>query len=256
MEELAFNWAVWVVIYAAVIAAGLVQGMFGFGFPAVSTPVLVLVTDVKTAIIINLLPNITLNLISVLQGGNWGQSLGKYWRVAIYVAIGSFLGAQVLIHTPSDPLRLLLAAVIFAYLYQEKLARLDWSWLSRHQRASEFLFGLGGGFFSGTVNLSLPVLIIYFSLIGLSVTAMTQIMNLCFFGGRSIQAITLGAAGEISVVTALANIPLTLVAVGGTVVGMKLQRRLAADAFNRILKRILFVIAVALTAQGLAWFVR
>lgn len=255
MEGLTFSWSVWAVIYAAVIAGGLVQGAFGFGFPAISTPFLVLATDVKTAIIINLLPNLTLNFISIVQGGNWSESLGKYWRVAVYVGAGSFLGAQVLIFAPSEPLRLLLAAMIFAYLYQEKLATLDWSWLTRYPRSSELTFGIVGGFFSGTVNLSLPALLIYFMLLGLPLIAMTQILNLCFFGGRSVQAITLGAAGEISIATALANVPLTLVAIAGLYVGTKLQQRISAAAFNRMLKRILFVIGLVLIVQGLAWFV-
>ena len=43
---------------------------------------LVLVTDVKTAIILNLMPNFVVNLISVARGGNWNASLGRYWPVA------------------------------------------------------------------------------------------------------------------------------------------------------------------------------
>ena len=256
MEELALAWWVWAIIYAAMLAAGMLQGMFGFGFPIIATPVTVLVTDIKTAIVLNMLPTLVLNLTSVLRGGNWGQSLGRYWHLAIYVAIGSFFGAQVVILAPTEPLRLLLAAVIFAYLYQERLARLDWSWLSRHRRASTAVFGVTGGVFSGTVNNSLPVLLIYFLLLGESVTVMTQTMNYCFFFGRTMQAVTLGAAGEISVAGALANIPLTLVAVGGHLIGARIQRLFSAETFNRLLKRILLVMGLMLTLQGLAWFVR
>ena len=61
---LELTWWVWVVIYAAMLAAGLVQGMFGFGFPIIATPLTVLVTDVKTAIVLNMLPTLTLNLAS------------------------------------------------------------------------------------------------------------------------------------------------------------------------------------------------
>jgi uncharacterized membrane protein YfcA len=256
MEELALAWWVWAIIYAAMLAAGMLQGMFGFGFPVIATPVTVLVTDIKTAIVLNMLPTLTLNLVSVVRGGNWSESLGRYWHLAIYVAIGSFLGAQVVIFSPTEPLRLLLAAVIFAYLYQERLARLDWSWLSRHRRASTAVFGVTGGVFSGTVNNSLPVLLIYFLLLGESVTVMTQTMNYCFFFGRSVQAVTLGAAGEISMAAALANIPLTLVAIGGHFVGARVQRLFSAETFNRLLKRILLVMGLLLTLQGLAWFVR
>jgi uncharacterized membrane protein YfcA len=253
---LELSWWIWAVIYAAMLAAGMMQGMFGFGFPIIATPVTVLATDVKTAIVLNMLPTLTLNIVSIVRGGNWGQSLGRYWRVAAYAAAGSFLGAQVVIYAPAEPLRLLLAAIIFAYLYQERLARLDWGWLSRHPRTATAAFGTTAGFFSGSVNNSLPVLLIYFVLLNVSITVMTQTMNFCFFFGRSVQAVTLGAAGEISMDAALANIPLTLVAIGGHFVGARIQRLFSAATFKRMLNYILFVIGLMLTAQGLAWFVR
>src|SRR5215210_498323 len=106
--------------------AGVAQGALGFGFPAISTPVLMLMVDVKTAIILNLLPNFTVNLIGVIRGGNYRASIGRYWPVAAWVLVGAFLGASFLIVSPQEPIRLLLAAAIFVYLGQGWLMRLDW----------------------------------------------------------------------------------------------------------------------------------
>jgi uncharacterized membrane protein YfcA len=252
--EIVLSTRTWVAATAVMFAAGLVQGALGFGFPAISTSFLVLMTDVKTAIILNLLPNFTVNCVSVAKGGNWGASLGRYWPVAAWVLAGSFLGAQFLIHAPQDPVRLLLGLAIFAYLYQGVLARLDWSWLARKKRLSAMLFGLAGGFFSGTVNQSLPPLLIYFTLLGLEMTVMTQILNLCFLGGKAVQAATLGAAGEIRMSQVLANVPLTLVGLAGLFTGMNLQKRINSDAFRRILRYVLFGLAIVLLWQGSRWF--
>ncbi len=231
-------------------AAGVTQGALGFGFPTVSTPILMLMTDVKTAIILNLLPNLAVNCIGTTTGGNWSASLGRYWPVAVWVLAGSFLGAMFLIHAPQDPIRLLLGLAIFAYLYQGVLAHLDWSWLSRKSRLSAMVFGLTGGFFSGTVNQALPPLLIYFTLLGLEVTAMTQILNLCFLGGKLVQATTLAAAGEIRVSQALANVPLTLVGLAGLYTGMSIQKRVSADTYKRLLRYVLFIVATVLLWQG------
>jgi uncharacterized membrane protein YfcA len=207
-------------------------------------------TDLKTAIILNLMPNFVVNLISVVRGGNWGASLGRYWPVAVYVLIGSFLGARFLIVSPQEPIRLLLAPMIFAYLFQQRLARLDWGWLTRYPRLSAFAFGMTGGFFSGSVNNSLPPLLIYFMLLGVEMTILTQILNLCFLGGKVVQAATLGLAGEIRVSAALANIPLTLIALAGMYAGSRLQKRFSAQSYNRLLRKVLFVIALVLVWQG------
>ncbi|HET6493463.1 MAG TPA: sulfite exporter TauE/SafE family protein [Burkholderiales bacterium] len=253
-SEIVLSWAIWAAAGAAILAAGLTQGALGFGFPAISTPVLVLLTDVKTAIILNLMPNFIVNLISVVRGGNWGASLGKYWPVAVYVLIGSFLGARFLIVSPQEPIRLLLALMIFAYLFQHRLARLDWSWLARYPRLSEIVFGMTGGFFSGSVNNSLPPLLIYFMLLGVETTVMTQILNLCFLGGKVVQAATLGFSGEIRVSAALANIPLTVIALLGMYAGTRLQQRFSAQTYNRVLRKVLFVIAFVLVWQGARYF--
>jgi len=255
-SELLLSPSLWAAAAAVLLAAGITQGALGFGFPAISTPVLVVLTDVKTAIILNLLPNFTVNVISVVHGGNWSASIGRYWPVAVWVLVGSALGASFLIVAPQEPIRLLLAIAIFAYLYQQRLARLDWSWLARRPRLSAAVFGVSGGFFSGSVNNSLPPLLIYFTLLGLETMAMTQMLNLCFLGGKVMQAATLGVAGEISLAAVVANVPLTLVALAGMWIGTRLQRWISAETYHRLLRWVLLVIAVVLLAQGTRYFLR
>jgi uncharacterized protein len=255
-SELALSWPLWSAAAAVLFLAGVTQGALGFGFPAISTPLLVLMADVKTAIVLNLLPNFTVNVISTVSGGNWGASLGRYWPVAAWVLVGSWLGASFLIVAPQEPVRLLLAVAIFAYLYQHRLARLDWSWLSRRPRLSAGVFGLTGGFFSGSVNNSLPPLLVYFMLLGLETAAMTQILNLCFLGGKVVQAATLGFAGEISLSAVVANVPLTLVALAGMWTGTRLQRHISKETYHRLLRWVLFTIALVLAWQGALYFVR
>ena len=255
-SEIALAWPLWAAAAGTLLLAGITQGALGFGFPAISTPLLVLITDVKTAIILNLLPNFTVNVISTVSGGNLSASLGRYWPVAAWVMAGSCLGATFLIVAPQEPVRLLLAVAIFAYLCQHRLARLDWSWLARRPRLSAAVFGLTGGFFSGSVNNSLPPLLIYFTLLGLEVTAMTQILNLCFLGGKVMQGATLGLAGEIMLSAVIANVPLTLVALAGMWVGTRLQRRISKETYTRLLRWVLFAIATILAVQGARYFLR
>ncbi len=246
----------WWIAGVTIFVAGVSQGALGFGFPAISTPVLALMTDIKTAVILNMLPNMTVNIISVVQGGNWRASLGVHWPVAAYALAGSVIGAVVLIVAPQEPLRLLLAAIIFAYLYQKQLALLNWNALLRHRRTSQAVFGLTGGFFSGAVNNSLPPLLIYFMLLGVEATIMTQMLNLCFLGGKLMQAATLGIAGEINLKSALANVPLTLVALLGMATGTRLQRYMSAATYQKLLRYALFAIAFALIGQGMRYFWR
>jgi hypothetical protein len=105
------------------------------------------------------------------------------------------------------------------------------------------------------VNQALPPLLIYFTLLGLETTVMTQILNLCFLGGKTAQAGTLAANGQIRLEQALANVPLTFVALGGLYVGMRVQRSVRPETYKRILRAVLFVLACVLAWQGARWFV-
>ena len=154
---------------------------------------------------------------------------------------------------PHEPIRLLLGVAIFAYLYRGWLTRLDWSWLAAKPRLSALVFGLTGGFFSGSVNNSLPPLLIYFMLLQVEMTVMTQILNLCFLGGKVVQAGTLALAGEIRVAQAFANVPLTLVGLAGLYLGMRLQKRVSADTYKRLLHYVLLVLGLLLVWQGASW---
>src|SRR5215831_2164065 len=233
-----------------VIVAALTHGTMGFGFPLISTPMIAMASDIKTAILATLVPNLAVNLVSILRGGNWAASLARHWPVAVYVLIGTAIGTRVLILGNPEPLKLLLAAMIVVFLLQRRLRGIDWSWLPRHPRASGAAFGLLGGFLSGTVNVAVPPLVIYFMALGLDALAMTQILNFCFIVGRLTQAATFHAAGELGLATIVATAPLTGASLVALWIGLRLQRRIRPEGFQRILRAALWIMAAILAVQA------
>jgi len=240
-------WLVWAL--AVMIGAGLAHGTLGFGFPLISMPMIALVTDVQTAVLVSMFPNLAVNLVSIVRGGRWRDSLARYWPVAAYVVLGTALGTRVLLWADPEPLKLLLVLMIVVYLLQSRLRLLDAAWLARHPRACAALFGLSAGVLSGTVNVAVPPLVIYFMALGLDALAMTQILNLCFFAGRMTQAVTLGLAHQIDASTFLATAPLTAVSLAALWLGLHLQRRIDPAAFRGLLRKVLWAMAVVLAAQ-------
>jgi uncharacterized membrane protein YfcA len=241
------------IVAAVIVLAALAHGTMGFGFPIISTPIVAMMTDIKTAILVTLFPNIVVNLISVLRGGNWRLSIGKYWPVAVYVLIGTVVGTRALIVLDPEPLKLLLAIMMVVYLQQAGLRELDWSWLKRYRRGSALLFGSVAGFLAGTVNVTVPPLVIYFMALGLEPVAMTQILNLCFLVGKVTQASTLGISGNIGRTTLIASAPLTLIAVVALFSGMHIQRRVRPEVYQKLLRKILWVMALILILQ-VGWY--
>jgi uncharacterized membrane protein YfcA len=247
--ELLFGTGTIAAIVAITVVAGFAHGAIGFGFPVISTPLFALLVDVKTAVLVTVVPNIAVNVLSILRGGRWRESIGRHWPVAGAVMAGTLVGTRLLLVAPPEPLKVLLAAMILVYLQQERLRRLDWSWIARAPGASGIGFGLVGGVLSGAVNVSAPPLIIYFMTLGLAPIAMTQVLNLCFIAGKVTQATNLGLSQVGGAHVLGASLPLTAIAVATVLGGMRVQSRLRPELYRRLLRAVLWAMAFLLLAQ-------
>jgi uncharacterized membrane protein YfcA len=238
------------VLVAIVIIGGIAHGAIGFGFPLISTPLVAFFTDIKTAVLITVVPNIAVNLISVVRGGNWRESIGRYWPMAMWVCLGTVIGTHFLLVAPPELLQLVLAAMIMVYLLQDRIKQLDLTWIRRRPAASGAAFGVLAGLFSGAVNVSAPPLVIYFMMLELPALALTQVLNLCFIAGKTIQAATLSLAGPGSLPLLIASLPLTIVAIAALLLGVRLQTRMSPRIYSKILRTTLAAFVVLLSAQA------
>jgi len=237
-------------LVAIVIVGGITHGAIGFGFPLISTPLVALLIDIKTAVLITVVPNIAINVVSIVRGGNWRESIGKHWLIAVWVVLGTLAGTHFLLVAPPELLQLLLATIIVLYLLQHKIRQLDFTWIARHPTVSGAGFGVVAGLFSGAVNVSAPPLVIYFMMLELPPLVVTQVLNLCFLSGKTIQAATLSLAGPGSLPLLAASLPLTVVAIAALLSGLSLQKRMSPRVYAQILRATLIVFVVLLTGQA------
>lgn len=231
------------------LAAGLAHGLSGFGFPLISTPTVALFSEVRTAVLVTLLPNLVLNVVSTASGAGWRENLRAHWPVPAAALVGAAAGTQVAIWAPANALRVLLAAMIVVYLQQERLRMVDWSVIPRHPRATGVAFGLAGGFLSGTVNVMLPPILIYFTTLNLPAAAMTQVMNACFLVGKASQAAVFAAQGHFTAAALAWSVPVTVFALAGYFGGVKLRPRVPPQASRRVIRIVLWAMAAMLAAQ-------
>jgi hypothetical protein len=111
-------------------------------------------------------------------------------------------------------------------------------------------FGTVAGLFSGAVNVSAPPLVIYFMMLELPPLALTQMLNLCFIAGKTIQAATLSLAGPGSLPLLAASLPLTVLAIAALSLGIRLQKRMSPGVYSKILRATLAAFVVLLTGQA------
>ena len=233
--------------------AAIIHGAIGIGFPMVATPLLAMVADMRTAILILVLPTILINLVNIFKGRSWQQSIGRYWPLALYGMVGSFAGTRLLILFPAEFFRPLLAVMLVVYLNAERLG-LGFSGLKRHPRLAMAVSGIGAGILGGTVNVMLPALVIYALEVKMPKTAMIQVFNLCFLSGKLVQGVVFFHAGFFTFRILLISLPLTLLALVLMLKGMGLRDRIQAKTYRLWLRRLLGVMAVILLIQSVRYF--
>jgi uncharacterized membrane protein YfcA len=231
------------------LLAAFVHGAFGFGFPLVSTPLLVLAMDMRAAVLLTLIPTVSINLVSIFGERHWREALRAFWPIPAFTIVGSFMGTQVLLAVDPEPFRLLLALVLVGYLVTDRFTRSE-----RERRAPPWvmaLLGLGLGLLAGLVNIFAPVLVVYALYTRMPPTLMVATFNLSFLTSKSGQIagfLVNGAFDAGTLETVLVVLPAVLLSLW---LGMRVRRRIDTATYERLLRYALWVIALVLVADWL-----
>lgn len=235
-------------ISAILFIAALIHGSIGFGFPMIATPLLAMYTDIQMAIIYTLVPTLIVNLVSIISEGAVWEALKKFYPLVLFAMLGSAIGTQILIVTNAEIFKLLLAAAILGYLMLDFI-KLNIPWIRNCPTCSMRAFGLGSGLLGGLTNAMAPVLIIYSLESKMSKKESIQAANLCFLVGKIIQIILFTLASSISI-SMVEETWMALIAVAFALfIGLKIKSKIDAVVYKRIVKLILFIIAMVLIVK-------
>jgi len=247
LESLSPLLLVW--IACVILLAGLLQGALGFGFPFVATPLIALATDMRTAIVLVLLPTVATICVALFSSGPLRATLVRFWMMPLYAIAGSAAGTWVFVSAPQAPYTLVLALLTLFYLSLDRLGRTDWPQVRQHERSFAPFSGIAAGLFEGTANVAAPPLIIFYLALGLAPAMLVQALNICFLVGKTTQFTVLATRGGVDASQWLATLPLVAIGVTGSLIGVRVRNRIDAHAFRIWVKRALFAIALGLLVQ-------
>lgn len=246
-ESLPLPVVIWIALVLAF--AGVVQGALGLGFPMVATPLIAAVSDMRTAVILVLLPCVAATVLNVVMSGQFLPTLKRFWFMPLCMIVGAGVGARLFVAFPAFPYAMLLAGVILAYLYLDRIGHAEWAPVRRHPVAFGLFFGCLAGVSEGTANIAAPALVVYLFSLGVDRTTLVQVLNMCFSVGKPTQFVVLTAEGGVTWVQWAMTLPFALIVVATTQVGINIRNRIDTATFRRWLLRMLFVIAFVLLAQ-------
>ncbi len=235
----------------AVLLAAFVKGSIGFGFPTLGTPLLSLVIDVRTAVVLLIVPNIAMDGLQFARRGASGAVVRRFATLLVAGAAGTLLGTGLLVNLSPRVATGVLGAVILLYVALGAAGvapRIAPGW----ERAVSPLVGLVAGVIGGVTNVPGTPLVMYFNALGLAKHEFVTAVAFTFIVYKVVQ---LGAVVYFGLLTWELvgwSLALTLVGLGGFAVGLRVQDRLDARAFNRAVLGFLALLGLWLTA----WSVR
>jgi len=246
-ESLSIAVVIWIALVLAF--AGVVQGALGLGFPMVATPLIAMVSDMRTAVILVLIPCVAATVINVIMSGQFYVTLKRFWFMPLCMMAGAFVGARLFVAFPAFPYAMLLAGVILAFLYLDHIGHAEWTPVRRHPVAFGVFFGCIAGVSEGTANIAAPMLVVYLFSLGVDRTTFVQVLNLCFSVGKPTQFVVLTAEGGVTWLQWAITLPFAAIVAATTIVGINIRNRIDTATYRRWLLRVLFMIAIVLLVQ-------
>ena len=237
-------------VFASIVVflSALVQATIGFGFPMIATPLLAMMTDMKTAVIYVAIPTLLLNISALISEGNFLQTIKRFYPLALMAMIGSAIGTQILLYSNSEIFKFLLAVSILFYLFSQKIS-FEMPWVRQKPNLSTFIFGLSAGIIGGLTNVMALVLIIYSLESRHSKKEIIQSTNLCFMFGKIIQVILFAVHGSFTqeiLETSLYNLLIVAICI---IIGFNLRKKIASESYFKMIKAFLLLMALALIYQ-------
>lgn len=150
-----------------VFAAAAVSGLAGFGFSIVSVPVLLLVHDPGTTLALNKV--LTLGTTWVILLDTWRLiSWRRLARLLPFSIAGLFVGITVLLAVEETTIKLIVGVVVIAFAMILLSGKIR---LVTERRWMAPVTGFVSGVSSTSTGMSGPPLVLYFTVIGMSVQA-------------------------------------------------------------------------------------
>jgi len=219
-------------VILSVLVAAFVKGSIGFGFPTLGTPLLSLFVDVKTAFLVLIVPNIVMDGVQFVRRGAPLATVRRMATLVAFGAVGTVLGTRLLVVLSSRTVMLILGGFIllFAALGVARLSpRLPPRWEPWASPVAGFVTGVVGGI----TNVPGTPLVLYFYALGLSKHEFVSAVAFTFVLYKVVQLAAVTWYGLFSWALLRWSLLLTVVALAGFAIGLRVQDRLDQRTFNR-----------------------
>lgn len=242
------DWPVIAWIIVVTMLAGYIQGLLGVGYPMLATPLLSLMVDLRTAVIVTVPTIMILSAYLIFRGGNLRESVARYWYMPLCMVAGAMIGARIFLSVDPAWLLLSLGLALLMYVSLDWLGRAEFPGARRFLHPGAVICATLAGVSESAINVGGPFLLIWCLVMGLTPVTLIQVLNLCFLTGKATQVAAL-TAGGIPVMAWISAAPLAIAALLPFRLGIRMRERANLVAYRRWLRAFLSLMAFLMIAR-------
>ncbi|UNU73048.1 sulfite exporter TauE/SafE family protein [Moraxella nasovis] len=243
------------------VAAAVLHGITGMGFPMLGTTALAFIMPLPKVVALVALPTLLMSWLVLCSNSKkkFYQEIIDYFNayklLAVGSVIGSVVGVELLLILPVSLLYLLMAGVTLYYsvsglfgLYK-KVEQIN---VVANQK-NMLLFGLLAGVIGGATNVMSPLLLMFLFSETDDKNRIVKASNLCYLLAKIVQIYMLRneylllESHEYTLI-----IVLTICSVAGLYVGIWLRNKISANFFKTLVFFVLLILSVKLGYSGVA----
>ncbi len=233
------------------MGSAFVKGVTGMAFPLLATPVVTLLTDIRTAIVVLLAPNILMDTVLIVRKRFPLEHLKRLSTMLVAGVAGVFVGTYLLVTIPVRVVNLILAAIVFIFVGQSLWARAV-AMPARWEPALSPAVGFVAGVLNGVSNTLSPIMAIYLLSLQLAKFDFVKSIALVFFAFKVAQTAAVWGWNLFTPARLWLSAAATVFAFAGFGIGLRVQDRINQRTFNRVLLVLLTVIGFVLAAKALS----
>jgi uncharacterized membrane protein YfcA len=234
----------------AFLCAGMVKGLTGLGLPAMSLGIMLLVLDLKQAIVILLVPLFVTNVWQGLVGGHFVTTMKRLWPLFGAGVIAIWFAVGVMIVASPAVLTVILGIILFSY----SVYSLATPQIRPPGRLEPLLSPIAGaltGVIGGlTGSLAVPA-VLYMQALGMDRAQLIQAMGIWFSVASVALSVALGGRGALPHDMAIVSASAVLPALIGMEMGRQLRNRLAEDLFRKVFFGVLLLLGIYIAGRGI-----
>lgn len=238
-----------VAVFLAFFAGGFVKGIIGLGMPTIALGILASFMGLRESLPLLIVPIILTNLVQVVQGGEAGPVVRRFWLMNVCAFAGVWLGAIVLFSVNPLIMTGVLGVIVCVYsgsLMMSLEMRVD----APAERWLTAPVGLITGVMTGMTGSSVFPLIPYLHSLALDRHTLVRALGFSFLATSVALGLALADHGAMDVSALGISVLALAPSFAGMYAGTRVRVRLSHGAFQKVFLVGLLVLGINLVRKG------